>query len=101
MKAATKAGGEWRRLFTIGIYTGLRLSDCCRLAWNSVNLERGVIQLIPTKTRKHAHGQPVTIPIHPSLAAELVMAREEGNGKGDEFLDRIDRINRIKKGGAA
>ena len=71
MKAATKAGGEWKRLFTIGIYTGLRLGDCCCLAWNSVNLERGVIQLIPTKTRKHAHGQPVTIPIHPQLHAEL------------------------------
>ena len=71
MKAAAKAGDEWKRLFTIGIYTGLRLGDCCCLAWNSVNLERGVIQLIPTKTRKHAHGQPVTIPIHPQLKAEL------------------------------
>ena len=78
MKAATKAGGEWERLFTIGIYTGLRLGDCCCLAWNSVNLEREVIQLIPTKTRKHAHGQPVTIPIHPQLHAELeaALARE-------------------------
>ena len=74
MKAATKAGGEWKRLFTIGIYTGLRLGDCCCLAWNSVNLERGVIQLVPTKTRKHAHGQPVTIPIHPQLKAELEIA---------------------------
>ena len=74
MKAATKAGGEWKRLFTIGLYTGLRLGDCCCLAWNSVNLERGVIQLIPTKTRKHAHGQPVTIPIHPQLHAELEAA---------------------------
>ena len=71
MKAAAKAGEEWKRLFTIGVYTGLRLGDCCCLAWNSVNLERGVIQLIPTKTRKHAHGQPVTIPIHPQLKAEL------------------------------
>ena len=74
MKAAAKAGGEWKRLFTIGIYTGLRLGDCCCLAWNSVNLERGVIQLVPTKTRKHAHGQPVTIPIHPQLHAELEAA---------------------------
>jgi len=74
MKAATKAGDEWKRLFTIGLYTGLRLGDCCCLAWNSVNLERGVIQLIPTKTRKHAHGQPVTIPIHPQLHAELEAA---------------------------
>ena len=71
MKAATKAGGEWKRLFTIGIYTGLRLGDCCCLAWNSVNLERGVIQLIPKKTRKHAHGQPITIPIHPILMSAL------------------------------
>ena len=71
IKSATKAGDMWRRLFTIGMYTGLRLGDCCCLAWNSVNLERGVIQLIPTKTRKHAHGQPVTIPIHPQLHAEL------------------------------
>ena len=84
MKAATKAGEEWRRLFTIGIYTGLRLGDCCCLAWNSVNLERGVIQLVPTKTRKHAHGQPVTIPIHPSLMVELVMARDEGREMRDE-----------------
>ena len=81
MKAATKAGVEWKRLFTIGIYTGLRLGDCCCLAWNSVNLERGVIQLIPTKTRKHAHGQPVTIPIHPQLLAEL-----RGNGEHEKGM---------------
>lgn len=80
MKAATKAGGEWKRLFTIGLYTGLRLGDCCCLAWNSVNLERGVIQLIPTKTRKHTHGQPVTIPIHPQLLAELQGNGEPGKG---------------------
>ena len=82
MKAAAKAGEEWKRLFTIGLYTGLRLGDCCCLAWNSVNLERGVIQLIPTKTRKHAHGQPVTIPIHPQLLTELQGNGERGMGNG-------------------
>jgi len=71
LKEAAKAGSEWRRLFVVGIYTGLRLGDCCCLRWDSVNLERGVIQLIPTKTRRHAHGQPITIPIHPQLMAEL------------------------------
>ena len=71
LKAATKAGNEWRRLFVVGIYTGLRLGDCCCLRWDSVNLERGVLQLIPNKTRKHEHGQPITIPIHPQLKAEL------------------------------
>ena len=77
LKAATKAGNEWRRLFVVGIYTGLRLGDCCCLRWDSVNLERGVIQLIPTKTRKHAHGQPITIPIHPQLRAELSIPVDE------------------------
>ena len=84
LKAATKAGNEWRRLFIVGIYTGLRLGDCCCLRWDSVNLERGVIQLIPTKTRKHAHGQPITIPIHPQLMDELRGKREEGKGKREE-----------------
>ncbi len=84
LKAATKAGNEWRRLFVVGIYTGLRLGDCCCLRWDSVNLERGVIQLIPTKTRKHAHGQPITIPIHPQLMDELRGKRDEGKGKREE-----------------
>ena len=84
LKAATKAGNEWRRLFVVGIYTGLRLGDCCCLRWDSVNLECGVIQLIPTKTRKHAHGQPITIPIHPQLMDELRGKRDEGKGKREE-----------------
>ena len=71
LSAARKAGEEWGRLFMIGLYTGLRLGDCCTLEWRSVNLERGIIQLIPRKTRRHAHGHPVTIPLHAELAAML------------------------------
>ena len=69
--AASKAGAEWRLLFMTGTYTGLRLGDCCRLTWDNVNLERQVIQVIPEKTKKHMHGRPVTIPIHPELLKEL------------------------------
>lgn len=64
-------GEEWRLLFLIGIYTGLRLGDCCRLEWSQVDLERGVIQVVPRKTRRHRKGMPVTIPIHPILANAL------------------------------
>ena len=67
---------DWHTLFLIGIYTGLRLGDCCKLDWSSVNLEQGVIQLIPSKTRRHAHGHPVTIPIHPVLRKALEEALE-------------------------
>ena len=66
---------EWHLLFLIGIYTGLRLGDCCRLGWSNVNITQGIIQLIPKKTRRHAHGRPVTIPIHQTLGAALLEAQ--------------------------
>lgn len=73
LKAAQQcASNEWHTLFLIGIYTGLRLGDCCRLDWSSINLGVGVIQVIPQKTKRHAHGRPVTIPIHPTLGAALL-----------------------------
>ena len=88
--AATKVGPEWKLLFITGIYTGLRLGDCCRLKWDNVNLERQVIQVIPEKTKKHAHGRPVTIPIHVSLFAELQAARHWNGERGmgdDGFIN--------------
>ena len=45
--AAGKQGSEWKLLVMTGIYTGLRLGDCCRLKWECVSLERSVIQVIP------------------------------------------------------
>ena len=72
LAAAKKTGEEWHKLILIGIYTGLRLGDCCRLDWASVNLAQGVIQLVPQKTKRHAHGRIVTIPIHRALGMALV-----------------------------
>ena len=68
----THPSNEWHKLILIGIYTGLRLGDCCCLDWSSINLAQHVIQLIPSKTKRHAHGRPVTIPIHPALEASLL-----------------------------
>lgn len=92
--AAAKEGKEWKLLLMTGIYTGMRLGDCCCLKWDNVCLERGVIQIIPEKTKKHAHGKPVTIPIHPSLMSELqeISARRDS----ECFSDRINRIDRIE-----
>ena len=68
--------GEMRTLFAVGIYTGLRLGDCALLDWSCVDLARGVIQIVPHKTARHAHGAPVVIPIHPTLAAILARTPE-------------------------
>ena len=70
LEAACKHGEEWHKLILIGIYTGLRLGDCCRLDWSSVNIAQGVIQLVPSKTKRH-HQRLVTIPVHPALGAAL------------------------------
>ena len=86
---AEKQGAEWKLLIMTGLYTGLRLGDCCHLKWENVNLERGIIQVVPEKTKKHAHGRPVTIPIHPQLLAELLKARgmrEEGKEENNSTL---------------
>ena len=69
--AKTVGGDEWQTLFLVGIYTGLRLGDCCRLDWSQISLAGGVIQLVPTKTRRH-HNRLITIPIHPSLGQALL-----------------------------
>lgn len=73
LEAAKKAGEEWHKLILVGIYTGLRLGDCCRLDWSSVNIAQGVIQLVPSKTKRH-HQRIVTIPVHPALGQALLAA---------------------------
>lgn len=71
-QAIARPNNEWHLLILIGIYTGLRLGDCCKLDWSNINIARGIIQLIPTKTKRYAHGRPITIPIHPTLGAALL-----------------------------
>lgn len=74
---AANKGGEWRDLIMIGLYTGLRLGDCCLLDWKDIDLKNMVIQVIPRKTAKYAKGQPVTIPIHPQLLEVLSGSKDE------------------------
>ena len=86
-KHQAQSTNEWYKLFLIGIYTGLRLGDCCNLNWASINLTQGIIQLIPNKTKRHAHGRPVTIPIHPALRQALL-------GESDELRVMSDELNK-------
>jgi len=77
LAAADDCGWEWRMLFSLAIYTGMRLGDCCRLGWESVDLASSVIQIVPHKTRRYFAGHPVVIPLHPELAALLGETRPE------------------------
>ncbi len=61
--------GWLKRLFTTGIYTGLRLVDCAYLETCHVNLEQNVIEIVPVKTQYQR--KVISLPIHPSLREEI------------------------------
>lgn len=60
------AEGEWKTLVMLAYFTGSRLSDCCRMEWQSVDLGKCVLTYTQGKT-----GASVTVPIHPELEAHL------------------------------
>lgn len=57
-----ESSGELHLLFAIGIFTGLRLGDCCTLRWNEVDLIRRIIRRVPNKTASN-RPEPVIIGI--------------------------------------
>ena len=107
---ASREGPEWRTLFGIAMYTGLRLGDCCKLTWAEVDIVRSVIQKVPEKTKKYRKGRPVTIPIHKVLADLLMQTPVEARtgyvlptvgawaASGQNGMGKIHhRINKIFK----
>jgi len=78
------ARGEMRVLVGLGLFTGLRLGDACRLTWGNVDLVRGMIDLVPSKTKRK--GKTLSIPIHPALRALLQEAGERGQRQADAFV---------------
>lgn len=53
-------------LFSLGVYTGLRVSDCALMKAESVDLETGVLRVVPIKTKRHMSAA-LEIPMHPAL----------------------------------
>jgi integrase len=59
-KLAGVADGEWKTLINIAYYTGARLSECCRVTWENIDLEGGLIKFAETKTDKiRGHAMPL------------------------------------------
>jgi integrase len=69
-RVCRSAKDDLRILFAIGLYTGLRLADAATLLWGEVDLVRGIIRRIPSKTARR-NPTPVLIPIHPVLRQML------------------------------
>ena len=60
------AEGEWKTLILLGYYTAARLSDCCGMEWDSVELAKAVWTYKQGKT-----GKEIVLPIHPALEVHL------------------------------
>ena len=67
---------DYKLLFAIGIYTGLRLKDCALLDWGEIDLIQGKIQTTPRKT-KRKYNRLVILPIHPTLRMILSYTPED------------------------
>lgn len=63
--------GDWRTIWIIGYSTSMRISDCAKLQWASVNLDSNMITIVPFKTRLKKP-TPIDIPIHQDLRAVLL-----------------------------
>jgi integrase len=81
-RVCQNATGEFRVLFAVGVYTGLRLKDCVSLQWGEVDLQRGFIRRVPSKTARR-NPKPVIIPIHGSLRAILGAVKRT---QGEEYV---------------
>jgi integrase len=73
-KVFEKATGSKRVMIAVGVFTGLRLGDVCRLKWASVDLNKNIMTVVPGKTERK--GRIVTIPLHPTLVSTLQAWRQ-------------------------
>ena len=69
-------------LYFLAVYTGARCGDLCQLQWDSVDLHRNILHLIPSKT-KGSSGKQTEIPIAHALRGQLERALR---WKEDEFV---------------
>lgn len=82
---------DMKLLITIGIYTGLRISDCAMLKWSEVDFEKKILKVRPIKTRKHMEAA-IEIPIHATLMKML-----ESTPHQSEYVSQLN-ANGYKNG---
>lgn len=70
------AEGELKTLLMVGTFTGLRFGDCSTLRWNEVDLTRGMIRRVPSKTKRK--GEPVIVAMPEVLTRHLGELKRSG-----------------------
>lgn len=99
-KVIELADPEWRPLFAMAVYTGMRLGELAALRWRDVDLEGGWITVRGSHDDGPKSGHQRALPIHDELRPHLpepgpadhlvFMARpHKGTGKVDPTADAI------------
>ena len=70
---------DHRDIFTIGVYTGMRLGEVVSLRWERIELDRRILRVEETKT-----GEPLELPLTRQLVAVFERRREESGEAGEE-----------------
>ena len=84
------AEGEWKTLILTAYFTGARLSDCCKMQWEDVDLSAGKLTYTQGKT-----GAKLEAPIHSDLLAHL--EKLAGNDTPARFI--MPHMANLKPGG--
>jgi integrase len=81
LEAAKVRSDDWQTAVLVGICTGARLRDCCRLLWEDIDLAEATLSLHQLKT-----GSRILIPIHPALLEHLEALASRAGDQPADFL---------------
>ena len=88
---------EWKVAIILGAYTGLRLTNCTRMKWSDIDMEKGFIRITPVKQRRtKKRKKRLAIPIHSTLQAAL--SGLPGSDDPEAFL--LPRLCEMSTGGS-
>lgn len=80
MEEARKTGGDVAYMFEMAASTAMRMSDCCLLKWEAVDMSRRTLNFIPQKLKRT--GKTVQIPMSSTLFSLLSARAGEGTQRG-------------------
>ena len=78
---------EWRIVFRLGAFAGLRLVDAVKLEWDAVNWGSRMLSLVPQKTARRQ--KRVTVPMHPEIHAVLLDAWRQRHEDAEGICPRL------------
>lgn len=80
MEEARKTGGDVAYMFELASSMAMRVSDCCLLKWEAVDLSRRTLTFVPQKLKRT--GKTIQIPMSSTVFSLLSTRAVEGSNRG-------------------